>query len=86
MIREDDLNFSNDKNNESMTDTLDAGVQSQRLLLISHHKIRIQSKTIPFSLDPDFVLVFAGFARKRHKEAISVSEDPSFCHLTPLIP
>ena len=43
VIREDDLNFSNDKNNESMTDTLDAGVQSQRLLLISHHKRRIQS-------------------------------------------
>ena len=76
VIREDDLNFSDDKSNESMSDTLDAGVQSQRLLLISHHNRRIQ--TIPFSLDPDFVLAFAGFARKRHKEATSVSEDPSF--------
>ena len=27
VIREDDLNFSNDKNNESMTDTVDASVQ-----------------------------------------------------------
>ena len=25
---------------------------------------------------PDFVLVFAGFAQNRHKEFISVNEDP----------
>ena len=43
VIREDDLNFSNDNNNESMTDTLDAGVQSQHLLLISLHERGIHS-------------------------------------------
>ena len=38
-----DQNFSNDDNNESATDTLDAGVQSQHLLLISLHEKGIHS-------------------------------------------
>ena len=42
-IREDDLSFSNDNNNESTTDTLDEGEQSQYILLISLHGRGIHS-------------------------------------------